>query len=68
VHPLKIGEMAADRFDHRSLLANEQEAGALEHHAALLHRCLRGDEPHIDRITASQIASASAASFFWRFT
>jgi hypothetical protein len=36
----KFSEMAADRIDHRSLLANEQVAGAVEHQAALLFRRL----------------------------
>src|SRR5262245_8779618 len=44
----KFGEMAADRIDHRSLLANEQEAGAVECQTALVLKSLDGDEPHVD--------------------
>jgi hypothetical protein len=34
----------------------------------LLLRRLDRHEVHVGRVTASQIASASAMSFFWRFT
>jgi hypothetical protein len=51
-----------------SLLANEQEAGAVERQTALLAGVLVATNGMLTRVTASQIASASAASSFWRFT
>jgi hypothetical protein len=36
----------------------------MKHQAALLLDRLDRNEPHFGRVTASQIASASAASFF----
>ena len=42
-----FGEMGTDSVDHRSLLANEQMARAVEHQAALLLGCFGGNEPHV---------------------
>jgi hypothetical protein len=51
------------------LLVDEELAGAVEHQAALRLWRLGLDEPHIGvLVTASQMASASAASFFCRLT
>jgi hypothetical protein len=49
---------------HRCLLATEQMASAVKHQAALLLRSLVATNR--TRPTASQIASASVASFFCR--
>jgi hypothetical protein len=40
----------------------------MQHHDALLIDALHLDEADVGRVTASQIASASAASFFCRLT
>jgi hypothetical protein len=42
------GPLLPDRIDHCSLLANEQEAGAVERETALLVRRIGGDERHVD--------------------
>jgi hypothetical protein len=39
--------MRADRIDHRGLLADEQMARAMQHHAALLLRRLGRNESHV---------------------
>jgi hypothetical protein len=54
----------ADRIDHCSLLADEQMARAVEHQTALL----LGTNRILALVTASQMASASVASFFCRLT
>ncbi len=65
----ELGQMGADRIDYRSLLADEEVPRAMEHQAALLLWCLGRNEPHRrPLVTASQIASASVASFFCRLT
>ena len=43
----KLGKMGPDRIDHRSLLADEQMARAMQHQTALLLGRLGRDEPHI---------------------
>ena len=43
----KLGEMSADRIDHRGLLADEQMARTMEHQTALLLSGLGLDEPHV---------------------
>jgi hypothetical protein len=50
------------------MLANEQMPAAMNRQATLLLSCLGLHEPHVQPANASQIASASAASFFCRFT
>jgi hypothetical protein len=67
-HDPELGEERTDRVDNRSLLADEQMPGAMEHQATLLLRCLVGTNLMFGLVTASQIASASAASFFCRLT
>jgi hypothetical protein len=64
----ELGEMRPDRINHRDLLADEQMARAVKHQATLLLRRLCWHETHVGRVTASQIASASAMSFFCRLT
>src|SRR5712671_1192817 len=43
----KLGKMGKNGIYHRSLLAAEEMARAVEHQAALLLRCLGRDEPHV---------------------
>ncbi len=67
--PTILGQMAADCVDELGSLAHEQVAGP-EHQtrrpaAASL---FTGTKRIVGRCAASQIASASAASFFCRFT
>ena len=58
-----------NRIDHRGLLADEQMAGAMQHQQLLLRKDLVSIIRTFARqATASQMASASAASFFWRLT
>jgi hypothetical protein len=64
----ELGEVRPDRINHRDLLANEQMARAVKHQATLLLRRLVGTNRMLARVTASQIASASAISFFCRLT
>src|SRR5712671_2269078 len=52
----ELGEVRADRINHRSLLANEQMACTVKHQAALLLRRLCWHEPHVgsgDRLANS---------------
>ena len=42
----ELGKMGADRIDHRSLLADEEMARAMEYQATLLLGRLGLDEPH----------------------
>ena len=60
----ELGKVSSDRINHRGLLADEQMACAMKHQAALLLGRLGWHEPHVALVTASQIASASAMSFF----
>jgi transposase len=51
-HP-EFRKIGTDRVDHRSLLANKQVTGAVQHQAALLLGSLGGNEAHVgpgDRI------------------
>src|SRR5437868_14646197 len=67
-HDTELSEVRPDRINHRSLLADEQMARAVKHQATLLLRRLGRHERMLARVTASQIASASAISFFCRLT
>jgi hypothetical protein len=60
----ELGAVRSDRVNHRGLLADEQMPCAGKHQAALLLRRLRRHEPLVALVTASQIASVFAASFF----
>jgi hypothetical protein len=62
----ELGEMRSDRINDRGLLADEQMAYAMKHQATLLLWRLGWHKSHVGLLTASQIASASAASFFCR--
>jgi hypothetical protein len=68
-HRAAVGEVRPDRINHRGLLPDEQMAGAVKRQAALLIGCLLvGTNRMLARVTASQMASASAMSFFCRLT
>ena len=58
--------MGADGVDQHGALANQQFTGPVHYQDALLLDALHRDEAH--GLTASQMASASAASFLPRFT
>src|SRR5256714_5408860 len=64
----ELGEVRPDRINHCDLLADEQMARAVKHQATLLLRRLGRHDRMLARVTASQIASASAISFFCRLT
>jgi hypothetical protein len=64
----EFGKVSANRVDHRGLLANQQMTRAMEYQPAVLLGLLVGTNRMLDRVTASQIASASAVSFFCRLT
>jgi hypothetical protein len=64
----ELGKMRADRIDHCGLLPNEQVPRPMKHQAALLLGVLVATNRILALVTASQIASASAASFLCRFT
>jgi hypothetical protein len=62
------GEVRANGIDDDRLLANEQMPRAVKRQAALLPGRLGRHEALFRRVTASQIASASTASFLCRLT
>ena len=64
----ELRKMSADGINHRSLLADEQVPGPMQRQATLLLGRLGRDERMVGLVTASQIASASVASFLCRFT
>ena len=43
----ELGKMSPDRIDHRSLLADEQMARAVQHQTALLLGGLGRHKPHV---------------------
>jgi hypothetical protein len=63
----ELGQMRAQGIDQLGTLAHQQIAGAMLHQLALLGRLDR-TKRIVGRRTASQIASASAASFLLRLT
>jgi hypothetical protein len=65
----ELGKVSSDRINHRGLLADKQMAYAVKHIRQLCcSGVLVGTNRMVALVTASQIASASAASFFWRLT
>ena len=64
----ELRQVRADRIDHRSLLADEQVPSLVQSRAALFSGVLVATERMLGLVTASQIASASVASFLCRFT
>ncbi len=64
----ELREVRSDRIQPHRALAHEQVSCPVQHQHALLLGALDRHKRMLDRVTASQIASASAASFFCRFT
>jgi hypothetical protein len=65
----KLRKMRADRIGKLGALPVEHQPHPVKHHhALLLGGDLTGTKRIVGRVTASQIASASPASFFPRFT
>src|SRR5262245_28234721 len=67
----ELSKLSAKRVDQLGALANQQIARSENNCGCLSLRTLARDETHrrpLRRCAASQIASASAMSFFCRFT
>jgi hypothetical protein len=64
----ELGQVRANGIDDGRLLADEQMSCAAERQTALLLGDLVGTNRMFGLGTASQTASASAASFLWRLT
>ena len=64
---LERGQVGLDGIDHRGLLTDE-ELGMVEQQAALLLGASWSRQTHMALVTASQMAAASGASSFCRFT
>ena len=64
----ELGEVGPHRVADLGSLAGEDQPRAMQHQHALLLRRFHPDKTHGRRVTGSQIASASEASFFDRFT
>ena len=64
----KFGKMRADRIDYGGLLADKKMARAMEHRQLCCSGVLVATNRMFGRVTASQMASASVASFFCRLT
>ena len=64
----ELGKMGPDCINHRGLLTDKQMSRAVQHQATLLLWVLVGTNRMLALVTASQMASASAASFFCRLT
>jgi hypothetical protein len=60
--------MAPESIDHLRLLADQQLADAKTIAAPWVSSLFTGTNRIVGRMAASQFASASAASFFWRVT
>src|SRR3954467_3107465 len=66
-HP-ELGQVAPERVDGLGALANQQSRVRNTTAAACWFALLRATKRLVGRWAASQIASASAMSFFWRLT
>ncbi len=64
----ELGQVGADRVDQRGPLPDEQLARSVQHQTDCWSTVLTGTKRIVGRVTASQIASASAASFLLRLT
>jgi hypothetical protein len=64
----ELRKVCSDRIDHCGLLADEHMASTVKHQAALCSGVLVGTNRMLARVPVSQIASASAMSFFCRLT
>ena len=67
-HNAELRHVRPQGIDHLGPLTDEKVSRAMQHQARLLLDRLDLHEPHGRRRTASQIASASAASFLLRLT
>lgn len=67
-HQPEFGKMATYRIDGLGPLAHQKIASAKHHRRSLLFLLLAATKRIVGRCAASQIASASAASFFCLFT
>jgi hypothetical protein len=64
-----VRPVSSDRIDHRGLLADEHMACAMKHQgSSAAQASFVGTNRILTLLTASQIASASAMSFFCRLT
>jgi hypothetical protein len=64
----ELGHVSPDGIDHRGLLADEELAGAMQRQELCCSGVLVSTNRNLALVTASQMASASAASFFCRLT
>jgi hypothetical protein len=64
----ELGKVRSDRIDQCGLLADEHMASAVKHHQLCCSGVFVGTNRMLALVTASQIASASAVSFFCRLT
>lgn len=64
----ELGKMAPQRVDNRRPLAHEKIACSEHNGCSLAHLAFTVTKRMVGRNAASQIASASAASFLCRFT
>ena len=62
----EFGKMGPDRINHRGLLPNEKVRVRWSMRQLCCSDVLVSTKRIFGLVTASQIASASAASFFWR--
>ena len=63
-HSPELAQMPSDRVRDLDALTHQHKPNAMQRHDALLLRLLISTKRMLARVTASQIASASAASFF----
>ena len=64
----ELGTMSLDRTDETAALPDQKVSGSVKEKIDCCSEVLIGTNRMDGRCTASQIASASAASFFWLFT
>jgi hypothetical protein len=64
----ELGHMRTQRVDQHRALPDQQWPSAMQHQHGLLLGVFTGTKRIDGRVTASQIASASAASFLLRLT
>ena len=64
----ELGQMSAQGIDRLRPLPDQKLAHAKHHRRSLRLLALTGTKRIVGRKAASQMASASAASFFWRLT
>jgi len=67
-HDPELGKMRPECVRQHRLLPDQQRPCAMQHENSLLVGAFDGTNRMFGRLTASQIASASVASFFPRLT